>query len=94
MLADPYNSSLGKMMRLAALYDIHANMPALEAVLEDIRSIGVDRIVIGGDLVPGPMPREVVELLRNIEIPLQGIYGNGELAVRAQLEARDPEHVT
>ena len=81
-------------MRLAALYDIHGNMPALEAVLADIRSIGVDRIVIGGDLVPGPMPREVVDLLRNIEIPLQGIYGNGELAVRAQLEARDPEHVT
>ena len=43
-------------MRVAAIYDIHGNLPALEAVLEDIRHAGVDRIVVGGDIVPGPMP--------------------------------------
>jgi Icc-related predicted phosphoesterase len=41
-------------MRVAALYDIHGNLPALEAVLEDIRGADVDQIVVGGDVVPGP----------------------------------------
>jgi Icc-related predicted phosphoesterase len=35
-------------MRVAALYDIHGNLPALEAVLQDIRQAKVDFIVIGG----------------------------------------------
>ena len=42
-------------MRVAALNDIHGNMPALEAVLEEVRQARVDRIVVGGDVVPGPM---------------------------------------
>ena len=42
-------------MRVAALYDIHANLPALEAVLQEIRQAEDDRIVVGGDVVPGPM---------------------------------------
>ena len=45
-------------MRVAALYDIHGNLPALEAVLQDIRHANIDQIVVGGDVVPGPMPRE------------------------------------
>jgi Icc-related predicted phosphoesterase len=44
--------------RLAALYDIHGNLPALEAVLQDIRQAEVDQIVVGGDVFPGPMSRE------------------------------------
>jgi len=47
-------------MRVAALYDIHANLPALEAVLPEIREAGVDQVVVGGDVVPGPMPRETL----------------------------------
>ena len=47
-------------MPVAALYDIHGNLPALEAVLEDVARIGADRVVIGGDVVPGPMPRETL----------------------------------
>ena len=39
-------------MRVAALYDIHGNLPALEAVLEDVRRAGVDRVVVGGDVCP------------------------------------------
>lgn len=39
-------------MRIAALYDIHANLPALEAVLQAVRAANVDRIVIGGDVHP------------------------------------------
>ena len=47
-------------MRVAALYDIHGNLPALEAVLEDLRQMEVDRVVVGGDVVPGPMPCETI----------------------------------
>src|SRR5688572_907821 len=45
-------------MRVASLYDIRANLPALEAVLEEVRAAQVDHIVVGGDVIPGPMPRE------------------------------------
>ncbi len=40
-------------MRIAAIYDIHANLSALEAVLQEIRHAEVDHIVIGGDVLPG-----------------------------------------
>jgi Icc-related predicted phosphoesterase len=44
-------------MLLAAIYDIHAKLPALEAVLEEIHQVGADHVVVGGDVLPGPMPR-------------------------------------
>src|SRR5438128_1839193 len=47
-------------MRVGVLYDIHGNLPALEAVLEDVARTRADRIVVGGDVVPGPMPRETL----------------------------------
>ena len=72
-------------MRVAAIYDIHGNLPALEAVLQDIRQAGVDQIVVGGDVVPGPMPRETLACLLDLDIPVQFIYGNGERAVLAEL---------
>ena len=54
-------------MRVAALYDIHGNLPALEAVLAEVEREGVDAIVIGGDTASGPpQPREVVELVRSL----------------------------
>ena len=74
-------------MRMAALYDIHGNLPALEAVLADVRNAGVDRVVVGGDVLPGPMPRETLGLLLGLDLPVEFIYGNGELAVLAQLAA-------
>ena len=43
-------------MRIAAIYDIHANLSALEAVLQEIRQAKVDRVVVGGDVLPGPLP--------------------------------------
>jgi predicted phosphodiesterase len=73
--------------RIAALYDIHANLPALEAVLEDARRAGVDEIVVGGDVLPGPMPRETLALLSSLDLPVHFIHGNGELAVLAQIDA-------
>jgi predicted phosphodiesterase len=72
-------------MRVAAIYDIHGNLPALEAVLDEIRASGADLIVVGGDVLPGPMPVETLECLRGLKIPAQFIRGNGEAAVLAQL---------
>lgn len=51
-------------MRVAALYDVHGNLPALEAVLAEVDASGVDAIVCGGDVVWGPDPAGCVELLR------------------------------
>ena len=54
-------------MRVAALYDIHGNLPALEAVLAEVERERVDAIVVGGDIASGPpQPREVVELVRSL----------------------------
>jgi diadenosine tetraphosphatase ApaH/serine/threonine PP2A family protein phosphatase len=73
---------------IAALYDIHANLPALEAVLAEVRSLGVEHVVIGGDVVPGPMPKETLVRLRELEIPCQFIRGNGEVAVLDEIAGR------
>ena len=70
-------------MRIAALYDIHANLPALEAVLAAVRRDGADLIFVGGDVVPGPMPRETIACLRALEIPARFIRGNGDREVVA-----------
>src|SRR5450755_2596641 len=71
-------------MRVAALYDIHGNRPALEAVLDEVRQANVDQVVIGGDVLPGPMPRETLACLRQFEIPMQFIHGNGDREVLAR----------
>jgi predicted phosphodiesterase len=81
-------------MRIAALYDIHANLPALEAVLEDVRDAAIDQVVVGGDVIPGPMPREALELLLGLDVPVRFIHGNGELAVLAQIGVADANAVT
>jgi predicted phosphodiesterase len=75
-------------MRVAALYDIHGNLPGLEAVLEEVRRECVDQIVIGGDVVPGPMPRETLACLLAHGLPVSFIKGNGEDAVLAHLAGK------
>lgn len=72
-------------MRVAAIYDIHSNLPALETVLQDIRRAKVDRVVIGGDVFPGPMPVETISCLLDLEMPTQFIHGNGDREVLAQM---------
>jgi predicted phosphodiesterase len=51
-------------VRVAALYDIHGNVPALDAVLAEVAREGVDLIVFGGDVAAGPMPAETIERMR------------------------------
>jgi predicted phosphodiesterase len=80
-------------MRIAVLYDIHGNLPALEAVLADVRNEKPDMVLVGGDVVPGPMPRECLDLLRSLEISTQFIPGNGERVTLAQRRGEEPAEV-
>ena len=64
-------------MRIAAISDIHGNLPALEAVLADIAGRGCDLVVNLGDIVSGPLwPRETLDRLIPLELPT--IAGNHE----------------
>lgn len=61
---------------LALIYDVHGNLPALEAVLADAQEAGADRWLLGGDYVAwGGWPAEAYERLRAIE-GAQWIRGN------------------
>jgi putative phosphoesterase len=65
-------------LRVAALYDIHGNLPALEAALAEVEREGVDAIVVGGDIASGPpQPREVVELVQSLP-NVHAIRGNAD----------------
>ena len=80
-------------MSVAALYDIHGNLPALEAVLEDVRRSHVDQFVIGGDVLPGPMPRETLARLVDLDIPVHFIQGNGDREVLAWMTGIESDAV-
>lgn len=55
-------------MKLAVLADIHANLPALQAVLEDIDAWHPDAVVVAGDIVNrGPRPLECLRLVQQRE---------------------------
>ena len=71
-------------MTIAALYDIHGNLPALEAVLDAVRRERVDEVIIGGDVLPGPMPRETLQLLFALDLPMRFLMGNGDRETLAQ----------
>ena len=75
---------------LALLYDVHGNLPALEAVLADARAAGARRFVLGGDYALfGAWPRETVERLRGLDA--EWIRGNVDRWTAAPADA--PEAV-
>lgn len=80
-------------MRIAALYDIHGNLPALEAVLDEVRGADVDLVVVGGDVVPGPMPLECLTLLLGLGMPTRFIHGNGDREVLSRMRGVETETV-
>jgi predicted phosphodiesterase len=81
------------VLRVAALYDIHGNLPALEAVLDEVASTGVEAIIVGGDVLPGPMPKECLDRLFSTGLPMRFIHGNGESAALQVMAGRVPEKV-
>jgi putative phosphoesterase len=75
-------------MRIAIIADVHGNLTALEAVLEDVRRRAPDRIMHGGDLVlMGCRPAEVIDRVRELDV--DGVVGNtDELLWRPEELAR------
>jgi predicted phosphodiesterase len=68
-------------MNVLALYDIHGNIDALEAVLADPRASDPDVVVVGGDAVPGAFARATLARLEELTAPVRWIRGNGEREV-------------
>ena len=66
-------------MKVAALYDVHGNVHALEAVVAELGD--ADVVLFGGDLVSGPLPRETLELARSLD-NAQFILGNADLLTK------------
>jgi putative phosphoesterase len=52
---------------VAALYDVHGNLPALEAVLGELEAVRPDLTVFGGDVAAGALPAETLDLLRGLD---------------------------
>ncbi|MGH3128553.1 MAG: metallophosphoesterase family protein, partial [Gaiellaceae bacterium] len=75
-------------MRVAALYDVHGNAPALAAVLEEVEREAPDLVVFGGDLTWGSLPRETLALVRTLEIPARFVRGNADRMVGVETEGR------
>jgi predicted phosphodiesterase len=65
-------------MRVAALYDVHGNLPALEAVLTEVEASEADAVVVGGDIAIGPMPRATLERLLALGERALFLRGNGD----------------
>lgn len=76
-VAEPTRVTQGEVF--AVLADVHANLPALEAVLSDLEAQGVNRLLVLGDIVGyGPYPRECIALLRTKSAVI--IQGNHDYA--------------
>src|SRR3954454_18419151 len=75
-------------MNVLALYDIHGNIDALEAVLADRRAAGADAGGGGGAAVPGPFARETLARLHALDA--RWLRGNGEREVAAAVGAPAP----
>lgn len=79
-------------MRIAAMYDIHGNLPALEATLRAIEQESPDLIVVGGDVASGPMPRPTIERLIALGPRAHFVRGNADRSLVAAFDGqpRDP----
>ena len=75
-----------KGSRVAAIYDVHGNLPALEAVLADLESLDPDLIVVGGDVAAGPMPAEVLDRLAALSENICFVRGNADREVVADYD--------
>jgi putative phosphoesterase len=81
------------MTRMGVITDVHANLPALDAVFAKIERLGVDSIYCGGDLVGyGPHPSEVCAAIEARAIPT--IYGNYDYTIARDIHDCGCAYVT
>ncbi len=76
-------------MRVAALADIHGNLPALEAVLDEVGRENPDLIVFCGDVASGPMPAETIDLLRTLSRS-RFVRGNADRGLVDEFDGKPP----
>jgi putative phosphoesterase len=65
-------------VQVAALYDVHGMVQALDAVLADPDLASADTIVVGGDVAAGPFPRQALERLRALGERAVWVRGNAD----------------
>ena len=76
-------------MRVAALHDVHGNLPALEAVLADVERAGVELIVLGGDVAAGLLPVETIERLLELD-GARFVQGNADRILVEIFDGAEP----
>ncbi|HEU0192659.1 MAG TPA: metallophosphoesterase family protein [Gaiellales bacterium] len=77
---------------MAVIYDVHGNLPALDAVLAEVRAEGIDRVVFGGDLALfGAHPAECAERLRDLGDRLVAVRGNCDRYLLEESDAPEDE---
>jgi putative phosphoesterase len=77
-------------LRIAALYDVHGNLPALDAVLAELEA---DVIVVGGDVAAGPWPEETLARLRGLDGDVRFIRGNADRELVEREQGLAPPHL-
>ena len=77
-------------MRIAVLSDIHGNLPALEAIFEDLKTYQPAGLIVAGDFVGGPHPDQTIELLQSFETKWM-IIGNSDINILNYVDNQSPE---
>jgi predicted phosphodiesterase len=76
-------------MRVAVLADIHANLPALDAVLDEPDVASADAVVLLGDIALGPMPAETLDRLAALGDRAVWVHGNCEREMVTAFDGRE-----
>lgn len=76
-------------MKIALMSDVHGNLPALQAVIQDLEQIQPEMLVVAGDLIAGPHPNEVLQVLRDSGATI--ILGNSDNALLCYLNHQCPD---
>ena len=79
-------------MRVAAIADIHGNLPALEAVLGEVEREEPDLIVVCGDVASGPMPAETIDRLRALS-RARFVRGNADRGLVDEFDGKSPSEM-
>jgi putative phosphoesterase len=76
---------------VVALYDVHGNLPALDAVLADPAFARAGAVVVGGDVAAGPMPAAVLDRLAALALPVRWVRGNADREVVQAFDRDDTD---